>query len=73
MRWLVCVIFLITGFMMGNITLGLLGALIGGFTGWFVYWLYEGRYRANLLPYLTPFKFSGTTVSELFVGLYLSF
>ncbi|GIR77562.1 MAG: hypothetical protein CM15mP80_01870 [Alphaproteobacteria bacterium] len=40
--------------MLGNIALSLLGVLIGTFTGWFIFWLYEGRYRAKLLPYLTP-------------------
>ena len=54
MRWLICVIFLVVGFMLGNIAFSLLGALIGVFTGWFIFWLYEGRYRAKLLPYLTP-------------------
>ncbi|MEC7190174.1 MAG: ABC transporter permease, partial [Pseudomonadota bacterium] len=54
MRWSICVVFLVVGFMLGNIALSLLGVLIGAFTGWFIFWLYEGRYRAKLLPYLTP-------------------
>lgn len=54
MRRAIIVIFLFVGFFLGDIALGLLGALIGIFTGWFIYWLYEGRYRVNLLPYLTP-------------------
>ena len=53
-RWLISVVFLVVGFMLGNIALSLLGVLIGAFTGWFIFWLYEGRYRAKLLPYLTP-------------------
>ncbi|MCP4820235.1 MAG: ABC transporter permease [Shimia sp.] len=36
---------------------GLPGIIIGAASGWFyhwlTYWLYEGRYRAKLLPYLT--------------------
>ena len=32
----------------------LLGAFFGWFFWWFTHWLFEGRYRAKLLPYLTP-------------------
>ena len=35
-------------------TLGLVVGLLGGwFFAFFIFWLYEGRYRAKLLPYLT--------------------
>lgn len=32
---------------------GILGLLCGWFFAFFIFWLYEGRYRARLLPYLT--------------------
>lgn len=42
---------------MGFFFAGLPGVVIGALAGWFyhwlTYWLYEGRYRAKLLPYLT--------------------
>ncbi|HCD49207.1 MAG: polyamine ABC transporter permease [SAR116 cluster bacterium MED-G04] len=53
-RWIIVFVFAIGGYMLANLALGLLGLMVGAFTGWFVYWLYEGRYRAKLLPYLTP-------------------
>jgi putative spermidine/putrescine transport system permease protein len=31
----------------------IIGALAGWFYHWLTYWLFEGRYRAKLLPYLT--------------------
>jgi putative spermidine/putrescine transport system permease protein len=31
-----------------------LGLIFGWFFWWFSFWLYEGRYRAKVLPYLTP-------------------
>ncbi|SFL11060.1 ABC transporter permease [Shimia haliotis] len=43
--------------MMGLFFAGLPGIILGALAGWFfhwlTYWLYEGRYRAKLLPYLT--------------------
>jgi putative spermidine/putrescine transport system permease protein len=53
-RWGIVILFGVLGFVIGKIALALLGLLIGAFTGWFIFWLYEGRYRAKLLPYLTP-------------------
>ena len=38
-RWLISVIFLIAGFMIGNIALGLISVFIGAFTGWLIFWL----------------------------------
>jgi len=32
----------------------ILGLPLGWFFWWFSHWLFEGRYRARLLPYLTP-------------------
>lgn len=45
--------FLVGGFALGGIVLTIAGAVIGLFYHWLIYWLFEGRYRAKLLPYLT--------------------
>ncbi len=42
------------GFWFGGLAAAIVGLLYGWFIQWFSYWLYEGRYRARLLPYLTP-------------------
>mgnify|MGYP001942433079 CR=1 FL=1 len=44
----------LAGYAMGGIAAGLIGLLFGWFFGWFTFWLFEGRYRAKLVPYLTP-------------------
>ena len=54
MRWLGIGGFALAGWLIGNVAVALVGALCGWFFGWLVFWLYEGRYRAGLLPYLTP-------------------
>ena len=41
------------GLFAGGAMGGVLGLLAGLFFGWFIYWIYEGRYRARLLPYMT--------------------
>ena len=41
------------GYGLGNFALALLGVCARVFLGWFTFWLYERRYRAGLLPYLT--------------------
>ncbi|MDG1471793.1 MAG: ABC transporter permease [Ascidiaceihabitans sp.] len=41
------------GFLFGGLPILILSALAGWFFHWFTYWLFEGRYRARLLPYLT--------------------
>ena len=53
-RWCHTIGFMVLGYLAsGNIGI-LLAGLFGWFSGWFIYWIYEGRYRARLLPYLTP-------------------
>jgi len=42
------------GFVLGGIPALVMGLLVGWFFALFIFWLYEGRYRARLLPYLTP-------------------
>jgi putative spermidine/putrescine transport system permease protein len=54
MRWAVAAIFALVGLLVGG-TMGLIvGAVFGAFFGWFPLWIADGRYRANLPPYLTP-------------------
>ncbi len=54
MRWGVLVLMAAAGFAFGGLPGLVVGALFGWFFGWFIYWIGEGRYRANLVPYLTP-------------------
>jgi putative spermidine/putrescine transport system permease protein len=53
-KWLTIGIYGALGWIFGGIAAALIGLLYGCFIHWFTYWLYEGRYRARLLPYLTP-------------------
>ncbi len=53
-RWALVALLAIVGFLMGGLPAGIIGALFGWFFGWFSFWLFEGRYRATLVPYLTP-------------------
>ena len=52
-RWCITLLMAAAGYGLGNFALALLGVCAGAFLGWFTFWLYEGRYRAGLLPYLT--------------------
>ena len=54
MRWGVLALMTVAGFAFGGLPGLVVGALFGWFFGWFIYWIGEGRYRANLVPYLTP-------------------
>ncbi|MDH5799056.1 MAG: ABC transporter permease [Paracoccaceae bacterium] len=54
-RWALVAIMAVAGAFVGGGLPGiLLGAVFGWFFGWFTFWLFEGRYRAKLVPYLTP-------------------
>ena len=53
-RWALVAILAVAGFFLGGVSAAVIGALFGWFFGWFGLWLYEGRYRAKLVPYLTP-------------------
>jgi len=53
-KWLVILATAAAGFLLAGVPGLVIGGLFGWFFGWFTYWLYEGRYRAKLLPYLTP-------------------
>ncbi|SFB06306.1 putative spermidine/putrescine transport system permease protein [Poseidonocella pacifica] len=53
-RWVTIVAFAIGGVLFGGLMGGIIGALTGWFFGWVIFWLASGRYRAHLVPYLTP-------------------
>jgi putative spermidine/putrescine transport system permease protein len=52
-RWLNLVLCVVAGFAFAQVGGIILGLIYGSLTSWFIFWLYEGRYRRNLLPYLT--------------------
>ena len=53
-RWALTIAGAVAGYTLGGIAAGLIGLAFGWFFGWFSFWLFEGRYRAKLVPYLTP-------------------
>ena len=53
-RWLNLALCVVAGFAFAQVGGIILGLIYGSLTSWFIFWLYEGRYRRNLLPYLTP-------------------
>ncbi|QIE46351.1 ABC transporter permease [Pseudohalocynthiibacter aestuariivivens] len=53
-RWAIVVLFAAGGFAVGGLPGAVVGALFGWFFGWFAYWIGFNRYRAKLVPYLTP-------------------
>ena len=53
-RWASIALLAVAGLLLGGLPGLILGGLFGWFFGWLTFWLYEGRYRARLLPYLTP-------------------
>jgi len=53
-RWGLVILLALGGGLSGGLPGGILGAAFGWFFGWFSFWLSEGRYRAKLVPYLTP-------------------
>ena len=53
-RWGVLVLFALAGFLAGGVAGLVVGLLFGWFFGWFTYWVGFNRYRAHLVPYLTP-------------------
>jgi putative spermidine/putrescine transport system permease protein len=50
----IIVLFVLVGGFFAGLPGLVLGALSGWFFSWFIFWIGEGRYRANLAPYLTP-------------------
>jgi putative spermidine/putrescine transport system permease protein len=53
-KWISIVGFAFVGYIYSGVALAVIAGLIGMFYHWLIYWLYEERYRAKLLPYLTP-------------------
>ena len=47
-------LFIVAGFVLGGLAGAIVGFLFGLFFQWFIFWIGEGRYRARLVPYLTP-------------------
>ena len=47
-------VMVVLGVLFGGVPGIVLGLIFGWFFWWFTFWLFEGRYRAKLLPYLTP-------------------
>ncbi|VVT09170.1 Binding-protein-dependent transport systems inner membrane component [Roseovarius sp. EC-HK134] len=52
-RWGLIALFIIAGVLLAGLPGFVLGLLFGLFFSWFIFWIGEGRYRANLAPYLT--------------------
>jgi putative spermidine/putrescine transport system permease protein len=53
-RWAIAIAFSVVGLLVGG-TMGLIvGTAFDAFFGWFPLWIADGRYRADLPPYLTP-------------------
>jgi len=46
-------LFVVIGWLVAGLPGLVLGGLFGWFFSWFIFWIGEGRYRANLAPYLT--------------------
>lgn len=53
-KWLLIGGFALAGLLLGGVPSAILGLAFGWFVGWFLFWIGEGRYRAKLVPYLTP-------------------
>ncbi|WP_272002214.1 ABC transporter permease [Roseovarius sp. ZX-A-9] len=53
-RWAIIALFAAGGFAIGGLPAMVVGGLFGWFFGWFTYWIAYNRYRAKLVPYLTP-------------------
>lgn len=72
-RWGILALMVAAGFFVGAVPGLVVGALLGWFFGWFVYWIGEGRYRANLLPYLTPGQVLGHFAFRVLCGMIFFF
>lgn len=53
-RWALTGAFACAGFLLGGAAAAVVGLLFGWFAGWFIFWVASSRYRAKLVPYLTP-------------------
>ncbi|KZY40575.1 polyamine ABC transporter permease [Roseovarius sp. HI0049] len=72
-RWAMVGLFAAGGYVFGEIPGIVVGAIFGLFYGWFIYWIGQGRYRANLLPYLTPGQVLGHFAFRVICGMIFFF
>ncbi|WP_111732980.1 ABC transporter permease [Roseovarius amoyensis] len=72
-RWGVILLMAAGGWYLGGLAGLIVGGLFGWFFGWFIYWIGEGRYRATLLPYLTPGQVLGHYTFRVVCGLIFFF
>ncbi|MEQ8291821.1 MAG: ABC transporter permease [Roseovarius sp.] len=72
-RWAMVALFAAGGYVFGEIPGIVVGAIFGVFYGWFIYWIGQGRYRANLLPYLTPGQVLGHFAFRVICGMIFFF
>ena len=72
-KWALTVLMVIAGFLVGGLIGGVVALLFGWFFGWFIYWIGEGRYRANLVPYLTPEQVLWHYIFRIICGLIFFF
>jgi putative spermidine/putrescine transport system permease protein len=52
-RWALVALMAAGGYFIGGLPGLVVGTFFGWFFGFFIYWIGQGRYRANLVPYLT--------------------
>ena len=72
-RWGVILLMAAGGWYLGGLAGLIVGGLFGWIFGWFIYWIGEGRYRATLLPYLTPGQVLGHYTFRVVCGLIFFF
>lgn len=72
-RWGIVLLMAAGGWVLAGLAGLIVGAIFGWFFGWFIYWIGEGRYRANLLPYLTPGQVLGHYTFRIVCGLIFFF
>ncbi len=72
-RWGIVLLMAAGGWILAGLAGLIVGAIFGWFFGWFIYWIGEGRYRANLLPYLTPGQVLGHYTFRIVCGLIFFF
>ncbi|WP_422031754.1 ABC transporter permease [Roseovarius sp.] len=72
-RWAMVALFAAGGYVFGEIPGIVVGAIFGLFYGWFIYWIGQGRYRAHLLPYLTPGQVLGHFTFRVICGMIFFF
>ena len=71
------IVLLLLYFFVGLMGLGIIGSLLGLLIawghGWFIFWVWEGKYRANLLPYFTSLQVFWHYAFRVFCGFIFFF